>query len=303
MESFSISASDGHKVACYAWKPRESKAIVQVAHGMGEHARRYEWAARELNNKGYAVYANDLRGHGETSGPTLGYMGADGWNRSLADIYELGHFLKVKHPRLKHVLLGHSMGALLAQQYVTRCGSSIDVLVLSGSPGFRKPQFEFISRFLMKLEIWRHGPDGFSRILQKVIFGNSNSSFDCPGSSGYEWLSSDQDVVAGYVADRQCGFVLTPQSLLDMFDGVAISQDKNSIMRIPKELPIYIFSGSQDPVHAGQANLDRLLDIYRKSGLSEITCKFYPEGRHEMFNEKNKEEVISELIRWLDQKL
>ena len=302
MEDFSISASDGHKVACYAWVPREFKAIVQLAHGMGEHARRYDWAAQELNSKGYAVYANDLRGHGETSGPTLGYMGADGWNRSLADIYELGQFLKVKHAGLKHILLGHSMGALLAQQYVTRYGRSIDVLVLSASPGFRKVQLEFIGRLLMKLEIWRHGPDGISRILQKVIFGNSNSSFDFSGSSGYEWLSRDQDVVAGYVADRQCGFVLTPKSLLDMFDGVAISQDKNSIMQIPEELPVYIFSGSEDPVHAGQANLDRLLKKYRERGLSEITCKFYPGGRHEMFNEKNKE-VVAELVRWLDQNL
>jgi alpha-beta hydrolase superfamily lysophospholipase len=270
---------------------------------MGEHARRYDWVARQLIAEGYAVYANDHRGHGDTSGPVLGYMGADGWNRALADMYELGQLARGKHKGLKLILLGHSMGSMLSQHYITRYGCSIDALVLSGSPGFRESKLAFIGHMMMKFERWRHGPDGTSELMQDVIFGKPNKAFDSPGATGYEWLSRDHEEVAIYIADEQCGFVLSPGSLIEMYEGSAISQVKPSLLKIPQNLPIYIFSGSQDPVHGGQADLDRLVDAYRKCGLTQITYKLYPGGRHEMFNEKNKDEVLSELVLWLEEKL
>jgi len=303
MGTFFLSASDGHDVACYSWVPNNPKAVVQIAHGMGEHARRYDWVARQLIAEGYAVYANDHRGHGGTSGPVLGYMGADGWNRALADMYELGQLARGKHKGLKLILLGHSMGSMLSQHYITRYGCSIDALVLSGSPGFRESKLAFIGHMMMKFERWRHGPDGTSELMQDVIFGKPNKAFDSPGATGYEWLSRDHEEVAIYIADEQCGFVLSPGSLIEMYEGSAISQVKPSLLKIPQNLPIYIFSGSQDPVHGGQADLDRLVDAYRKCGLTQITYKLYPGGRHEMFNEKNKDEVLSELVLWLEEKL
>ena len=303
MDTFFLSASDGHDVACYSWVPTNPKALVQIAHGMGEHARRYDWVARQLIAEGYAVYANDHRGHGETSGPVLGYMGADGWNRALADMYELGQLARGKHEGLKLILLGHSMGSMLSQQYITRYGCSIDALVLSGSPGFRESKLAFIGLMMMKFERWRHGPDGVSELMQDVIFRKSNTAFDSPGATGYEWLSRDHEEVATYIADAQCGFVLSPGSLIEMYEGSAISQVKSSLLKIPQNLPIYIFSGSQDPVHGGQTDLDRLVDAYRKCGLAKITYKLYPGGRHEMFNETNKDEVLSELVLWLEEQL
>ena len=303
MDTFFLSASDGHDVACYSWVPTNPKALVQIAHGMGEHARRYDWVARQLIAEGYAVYANDHRGHGETSGPVLGYMGADGWNRALADMYELGQLARGKHEGLKLILLGHSMGSMLSQQYITRYGCSIDALVLSGSPGFRESKLAFIGLMMMKFERWRHGPDGASELMQDVIFRKSNTAFDSPGATGYEWLSRDHEEVAIYIADEQCGFVLSSGSLIEMYEGSAISQVKPSLLKIPQNLPIYIFSGSQDPVHGGQADLDRLVDSYRKCGLAQITYKLYPGGRHEMFNETNKDEVLSELVLWLEEQL
>jgi alpha-beta hydrolase superfamily lysophospholipase len=303
MDSFSLSASDGHEVACYSWVLDNPKAVVQIAHGMGEHARRYDWVAQQLNANGYTVYANDHRGHGETSGPVLGYMGADGWNRSLADMYELGHFARGKHEGLKLILLGHSMGSMLSQQFITRYGCSIDALVLSGSPGFKESKLAFINHLLMKFECWRHGPDGTSMLMQNAIFGNSNAPFDGPGATGYEWLSRDQEEVATYIADEQCGFVLSPASLIDMSQGSAISQDKLSLLRIPQNLPIYIFSGAEDPVHGEQADLERLVNAYRKRGLTQLSYKLYPGGRHEMFNETNRDEVVTELVQWLEQQL
>ena len=115
MDSFSLIVSDGHPVACYSEVPDNPRAIIQIAHGMGEHAKRYAWVAAQLAAQGYAVYASDHRGHGETAGEHLGYMGADGWNRCLADMYEINRHLRQLHPNLPLCLLGHSMGSMLSQ--------------------------------------------------------------------------------------------------------------------------------------------------------------------------------------------
>ncbi len=302
METYFLGASDGQQVACYRWLIDSPRAVVQIAHGMGEHARRYDWVAQKLNAAGCSVYASDHRGHGATAGPALGYMGPDGWNRTLADMYELNREIRTQHPEKPLVLLGHSMGSMLSQQYITRYGHTLDVLVLSGSPGFKESRFSFINRWILKFENWRLGPDGSSELMQKALFGNANDPFDGPDATGSEWLSRDQAQVQLYVDDEQCGFVLTPGSLMDMSQGSAVSQSPAAIARIPRQLPIYVFSGSEDPVHGEQKDLDHMVNAYRQAGLSP-TYKLYPGGRHEMFNETNRDEVMDALLSWLSDHL
>ena len=152
MQSITLSASDGANVACYDWPLESPKAVIQIAHGMGEHAKRYDWVAQQLNNAGFAVRANDHRGHGETaqqSAYPLGYMEPDGWNRTVSDAYEINQDLRQTYPGKPLILLGHSMGSMLAQQYITRHGASIDVLVLSGSPGFKAKSINPIPRWIL----------------------------------------------------------------------------------------------------------------------------------------------------------
>lgn len=303
MQSFTLTASDGHDVACYSWVIDQPRAVVQLAHGMGEHARRYDWVAGKLNEEGYAVYANDHRGHGNTSPNSLGYMGPDGWNRTLADMFELNRFIRSEYPDAKLGLLGHSMGSMLSQQYITRYSVTIDALALSGSPGFKQPRFAFINRWLTAFEQWRHGPDGTSELMQNAIFGSFNDPFDSPEATGSEWLSRDQEQVQAYVDDEQCGFVLSPGSLIDMSGGGGVSQSERAHENIPISLPVYVFSGSEDPVHGELEDLDRMVNAYRKRGLKKLVYKIYPGGRHEMFNETNREEVMDDLKVWLGENL
>jgi len=301
MERFTLHASDGHEVACYRWMPSESKAVVQIAHGMGEHAARYDWVAGKLNDAGYAVFADDHRGHGDTAGEHLGYMGPDGWNRTLADLYELNRHCRGLYPEKPLCLLGHSMGSTLAQQYLTRHAHSIDAVVLSGSPGFKEQRFSFLNRWIIKFEAWRREPWEISDLMQKALFGNANSDFDGPDASGYEWLSRDTDEVQKYVDDPKCGFVLAIGSLTDMFAGSVIAQDPLAVGRIPQSLPVYVFAGADDPVHGEMADIDRMVDAYRERGIEKLEYHYYPGGRHEMFNETNKEEVVADMVRWLDE--
>ncbi len=300
METFTLQASDGAPVACYRWAGTNPRAIIHIAHGMGEHARRYDRPARALAEAGYVVYANDHRGHGVTGAATLGYMGIDGWNRLLADAYELNALARREYPDLPLVLLGHSMGSMMSQQYITRYGHSIDALVLSGSPGFKAKSINPIPRWILNFETWRVGVDAGSPVMQNLLFGGANKPFEGDNSTGFEWLSRDPEEVQKYVDDADCGFVIATGSLKDLYAGAALASNAASLANIPTTLPMYVFAGSEDPVHSEKADIERMVDAYREAGIANLTLKWYDGGRHEMFNETNRDAVVDDLLTWLD---
>ncbi len=301
MEQLNFEVSDGKLINSYRWTPEtEIKAIIHIAHGMGEHAARYNWTAQQFCQAGYAVVANDHRGHGKTAAEP-GDFGENGWNRMVDDLYEMIQSYSDQYPGKEKILFGHSMGSLLSQQYVTRYGNSVDRLILSGSPGFSPSTMVFLSRIIGRFEHWRLGPLEESGLLRFLIFSSANKEFESEVAeqSGFEWLSRDQTEVNKYVDDPLCGFVPYPASLAGMFDGVRDAQRKANIRRIPGDLPVYLFSGSADPVHKNKHNINRLLDAWRERGLI-IEVKYYEGGRHEMLNEVNKAQVITDLLRWLN---
>ena len=296
----SLVASDGASLQLYEWRPEGSaRGVVEIAHGMGEHALRYEEVASALCVAGYTVYAPDLRGHGRTAASDLlGDMGEDGWNRCVQDLRELNDLIAAEHPDVPRILLGHSMGSLLAQQYLCEHGESLSAAVLSGSTaggGFMLR----LSGGVARLERWRLGQRADSALLGRLLFGNYNRDFR-NARTDFDWLSRDHEEVDKYVADPLCGFVLRVQSLIDMFHSVRLMGRRENLSRIPKELPIYIFSGEKDPVHRKRKGLEKLLGQYQKAGLERVSHRFYPDGRHEMFNETNRAEVVKDLLAWLD---
>lgn len=297
----SFEASDGHRVFCYRWLPEGTpRAIVHIAHGMGEHAGRYDWVATRLTGAGYAVVADDHRGHGKTAA-TLGQFGADGWNRIIADLHEMIVASGEASPGVPRVLFGHSMGAMLTEQYIELHGDTIDAAVLSGSPGFTATLQAWILRLVVRFERWRLGPQADSPLLQSLVFGAANKPFEAATQSptGFEWLSRDPEQVKAYVDDPACGFVPCTDSLYDLFTGAAWTQKASSIQRIPQHLPILVFSGSDDPVHGQMKNLNRLLGRYRDRGLV-VDTRFYEGGRHETLNDIDRETVIGDVIDWLN---
>ena len=298
-ESIELKGSDGKPIHACRWMAGTPKAAVQIAHGMGEHIGRYGRVAECLNAAGYVVYGNDHRGHGQTDPDRLGDMGEDGWNRVIEDMRVLNQRMAADHPELKRVLLGHSMGAMLTQQYLCRHGETIDAVVLSGSPGIRGAVQSAITRLLTQIETWRLGPAGESGLLANLLFGQANKAFDREDATGFEWLSRDLDEVRKYVDDPHCGAVLRTGSLLAMIRGTKEAAAEKSIARIPQALPIYVLSGTADPVHNELKGLDRLCGRYTAAGLS-VERKLYKEGRHEMFNEANRDEVLDDLVSWLD---
>ncbi len=300
MEPFEFSTSDGALLRCYRWRAVGApRAAVQIAHGMGEHAARYRRVGDRLAAHGYLVVAADHRGHGETADPErLGDIGPDGWNRMITDMLEINEHLGKLAPGVPKVLLGHSMGSMLSQQYLYRHGATLDAAILSGSPGLGTAFALWVSHTLARFERWRLGAGANSPLLDRMIFGAANDPFG--GPTGFEWLSRDADEVARYVADPKCGFVLRSGGLCDLFAGSREGRSRQRIDAIPRRLPIYVVSGSEDPVHGKGKGLDRLLSAYRTAGLMDVTEQRYVGGRHEMFNEINREVVVQDLIGWLD---
>lgn len=302
-----LDARDGKTINLQIWEPTltaaaPAKGVVQIAHGMGEHIARYNGVASSLNSAGYWVYGNNHRGHGPDAAAAPGAMGPDGWNCTLADMHTINRHIQRQHPALPNVLMGHSMGSMLTSQYLYRWGHDLDAAVLSGTPGFAHPLQTLLLGSIARFERWRHGQDGSSSLLQRMLFADANTAFDSPAATGYEWLSRDEEQVALYVQDPLCGFVLGAGSLVDMSHGRREASRANNLRSIPKQLPLYVISGTDDPVHNSQKNLDRMLNAYRNVGVNPDVV-LYPQARHELFNETNRDQVISDLVTWLDGQL
>ena len=301
METIDFRGDDGKIIHLCRTMPVAAapKAAVQIAHGMGEHIGRYQPVAERLNEVGYVVYGHDHRGHGRTDPDRLGDLGVGGWEQVIADARRLNERIGEEHPGLPRVLLGHSMGAMLAQHYLCRHGDTVQAVVLSGSPGFSGALASILPRLIARIETWRLGPDGDSALLANLLFGQANKAFDADDASGFEWLSRDVAEVRKYVDDPLCGAVLRAGSLLALFRGAKEASSPAHIAGIPGSLPIHVISGTADPVHNEMKNLDRLFRRYAEAGL-KVTRSLYEDGRHELFNETNRRQVLDDLVDWLD---
>jgi alpha-beta hydrolase superfamily lysophospholipase len=298
-DSFIFTDPDGFEVFVYKWSPvGGAKAVVQIAHGGVEHALRYERVAEFLNGHGYVVYANDHRAHGKTAGTMdqAGKAGDDGWNGIVRDFKQLTDIIKAENPGLPVFVMGHSLGSIVAQQYIEEYGDGIAGVILSGTFGTLGDTAPI--RVAIDAAIEADGPDAPS-----AVFGAMFATFNDPyeGDTGFEWLSRDTVEVQKYVDDPWCGtFPLSNQFVSDFFDGMEQAWRSENEAKIPKNLPVYVISGDQDPAGAFTAATKVLIDRYGDLGLVDVTFKFYPEARHEILNETNRDEVHADILRWLD---
>src|SRR5215472_1301506 len=279
--TFSYTSADGAQIAAYRWDPAgEPRAAVQLSHGMGEHARRYEHVARALNDAGFVVYAQDHRGHGASADPeALGDLGTGSWAGLVDDIGLLSAHIRAEHPGPPLVLLGHSMGSFAVQQYLFDHSAGVDGVVLTGTAA------------IDLLE-------GALDLDQPIDLSAFNAPFQ-PARTDYDWLSRDEAIVDAYVADPLCGFGIDTESAKGMFVGARRLADPEQVGRMRKDLPVYIAVGEVDPVNGGLTLLTPLTDRYKAAGLTDVTVRTYPEARHEILNETNNAEVIGELTAWL----
>lgn len=295
-----LPADDGTSLFVRTWLPDgEPKAVVQLAHGMAEHSGRYERLAQDLTDAGYAVWIHDHRGHGDTAATPEdeGYFcDDDGWGAAVADMRTVTTAAREAHPGLPLFLMGHSMGSLLGRDYVTRYGHDLAGAVFSGTGG-DQGLLGKVGQLVATVEGRVRGRRHTSRLMNALTFGDFNKSFK-PARTDFDWLSRDPEQVDRYVADPRCGQVFSSGFFADLLRGV--NSLPGLVSRVPKDLPVYFFSGDRDPVGGNGEGVKGVADAFRRAGVADVTCRLYPGGRHEMLNETNRDEVVADLLAWLD---
>ncbi|MDA8269296.1 MAG: alpha/beta hydrolase [Actinomycetota bacterium] len=268
-QALTVTDPDGETIHVYRWSATGTpRAAVHLAHGMGEHARRYDHVAAALTGAGYEVWADDHRASGRTGaeGPGLGNLGPRGMEGALDALHAVTRQVAAAHPGLPVHLVGHSWGSFLAQRFAERWGAELAGLVLSGSTLLAEPY---------------------------INLGDFNAPFE-PAATPYDWLSRDAEVVRRYVEDPWCGFEVA----FDMLELLPLAMPPAE--GVPKGLPVLVVNGTDDAVGGPNGGGAALADAYRALGLVDVTCRSYEGGRHELFNETNRDEVLADLVAWLD---
>jgi alpha-beta hydrolase superfamily lysophospholipase len=306
-ENFNYTDSTGKQIYAYKWFDKNQsspKAIIQIAHGMAEHSARYERFAEALVKESFIVYANDHRGHGKTAGSienTGHFSNNNGWNLVIEDMHELTNIIKKEYPNTPLILFGHSMGSLLSRSYIMKYADELQGLILSGTNFY--PNFlTSLGNCITGIQRFFMGKNHKSKLLDQLSFGSFNKKFK-PNRTAFDWLSRDPKKVDKYVADDYCGFLCSTQFFKDLFYGLKQIHNPVAFNQIPIALPLLIFSGECDPVGGFTKGVNLFYKKLSEAGKQNIVLKFYQNGRHEMLNEINREEVFNDVVKWLKENI
>lgn len=301
-EEFSFISSDGVQITAYKWAAEKPKAVLQIAHGAVEHAMRYDAFARDLAENGFTVYAEDHLGHGKTAGSPdkVGhYSDRDGaFANIVEDMHTLMQRMQEENPDLPVFLMGHSMGSLLSRVYAAKYGSELTGLVLTGTGHVAAPLIKVVQT-LARREMKTKGYGHRSPFLHSLIFGTLNKPFK--GEHGCEFICSDPQVVADYVADACCGNTISAEFAYELLEGTKRAAQKQTFENTPKNLPVFIGAGEFDTM--GGTKLSAVKQDaadYQKAGIADFTFKVYPGMRHEILNETGKRQVWDDITGWLN---
>lgn len=302
-ETFWLTSTDAAPIYVNRWYPAQPpRAVLMVAHGMAEHSGRYGRFAEALVAAGFEVYAHDQRGHGKTAEHGLlgQYAEQGGWNLVVGDLARLNHHIRQQHPHAPIFLLGHSMGSYIGQAYLMQHSCSLQGAILSGS-NYQQAALYRIAELLARFERWRQGPSGRSGLLEFATFGSFNKRFK-PNRTEFDWLSRDPAEVDKYVNDPLCGFRCVNQLWVDLFAGLQQISPLDNLAQIDSSLPLLVIGGERDPVSDGKRQAD-LANALRAAGNPHVQLQLYPDARHEVLNESNRDEVTTYIINWLQQAL
>ncbi|MGG2201515.1 MULTISPECIES: alpha/beta hydrolase [Paenibacillus] len=302
-DDFTFNDTEGVLITVHRWLPEEGapvKAVVQIAHGLAERAQRYARLADKLTRSGYAVYANDHRGHGLTAGTPdrVTHIGPNGFDRMAEAMVQLTDRIRLDYPGLPVYVLGHSMGSFLTLLYMERYPGKADGFVLSGTKG-KQTILHGLGFALGGLFSALQGGTHRNRLLNWLTTGQHNLPFR-PNRTRHDWLSRDEAEVDAYAGDPLCNAAATNECIRYMIKGLLDAHRPEQLRRIPKSLPVYLFAGERDPVGGMGKSFLWLVRELQSQGLHDVSYKLYPDGRHEMLNETNREEVMEDLLQWLE---
>jgi alpha-beta hydrolase superfamily lysophospholipase len=276
-----------------------ARAVVQINHGLAEHAARYERFADRLTAHGFHVYAHDHRGHGATTAPDAPpgmFARRDGATKVIADVLAVHDLIAADHPGLPVIVFGHSMGGLIALNFVQHhSGRIAGAAIWNADPGAGLAQHA--ARLLLLWERFRLGSDVPSRLLPKLTFRAWARQIP-DRRTEFDWLSRDPAEVDAYVADPLCGWDASVSMWLDIIELIFRAADDRRLATVRRELPFHLVGGASDPATGGGKAVRDLDARLRRMNLSSVITSIYPGTRHESLNEVNRDAVTADFVEW-----
>lgn len=293
------SSNNEHDIHGHIFFPdSDPKGIFHILHGMREHIGRYREFEEYMVSEGYIVCGCDMAGHGlSTKDNRFGYFSEkDGHITIYNDVVTMHEILKNRFPDMPYILFGHSMGSFLARYFCARYNPNIDAAIFSGT-GYANPTaLSFASAFARLLIIF-NGKEKQSAFLTRLTTDSYNKHFR-PNLSPSDWLTRDTEKAEEYNNDKLNQFMFTYPAYRDLFELFKAVSKKSWAKQMNPELPIYIFSGSMDPVGSFSKGVIKVCKMLYSAGNQDVTLKLYEGGRHEMLNEINRSEVYEDVAHW-----
>lgn len=288
-------AKDKEKIKYLEWKVQDPKLCVEIVHGMHDHAMRYDELAKFLNDNQISVYALDLRGHGMTA-EDKDYLGlvpkSNAWMKLVDDIDVLNTIIRKENPGKEIALLGHSMGSILARTYAYKYGDYIDKMLLLSS--VKSPVFmNKIFKFFLKVIISKEGYDAKNDSMNEKAFDFMSKDIK------EDKLTSDPNERAKFLQDELCIFKYSNGFFKMLLSGVDKASRKENLEYIPKDLPIYLFSGKKDPLSNFEQGIKDLYGLLRTVGINKLELIEYDNLKHELIHDIEKEKVFSDILKAL----
>ena len=305
-ENFSFVSTNGKStINCLKCVPDgEIKGVVQIAHGISEHIDRYREFMQFLADNGYVAVGNDHQGHGKSIVKDFSDKGkfaeTDGWNSVVSDMVKLHDIVSEEYPDVKYVMFGHSMGSFLTRTYIIDYPDKYDLAILSGT-GQQSKFLITAGNMLAKTQVSKNGYDSDGSKLEDVAFGSYLKRIDHPRTD-FDWLSRDDAVVDKYIADEMCGFTCKNGLYKDMMAGIKYIANKKNIKKMDVNKPVYFMSGREDPVGDYGKGVEKAYKCFCDAGIKDVSIRLYDGGRHEMLNEINKEDVMNDILNWINER-
>lgn len=303
MERFTFLSSDGvTHLAAYRTTPENPRAMVQISHGMCEYFMRYEGFAEYLTEQGFLVFGHDHLGHGNSapSADALGFTrSGGGYQNLIEDVHLLSQKMQEEHPTLPLILFGHSMGSFIARAVIEQFGEDYKAAIICGTGGPDTPAGA--GKLLASLLMLFCGEHHRSKLLKSIAFMGYNKKFE-KGCDKNAWLTRDADVIARYNADPFCTYTFTLRAYHDLFELVALVNRREWAQNIRRDLPILLVSGEMDPVGSFGKGVRAVAGRLEEAKIEDLTLILYPEMRHEILNELEKDSVWTEICQWIASK-
>ena len=282
----------------------QPRGIVQIAHGIAEYIDRYDPFMSFLADHGFIAVGNDHLGHGKSIARPEEqgiFAEEDGWNYVLKDMDQLHDRMHAEYPDLPYIFFGHSMGSFLTRNYIILHPEKPDLAIICGT-GQQAAPIVWAGYTMANALVKSKGPHGDGTQLNNIAFGSYTKGYD-DVRTPFDWLNRDPEQVDKYINDPLCGFVAKVSLFRDMMGGIRFISRQENINKMNKEMPVLFIAGGADPVGENGKGVEKAYKAFCKAGLKDVTMKIYPGARHEILNEINREEVMNDVLAWIEKRL